>query len=183
LFVVSGRRWSLPKRCDPPNLWTVPRRNPQPVERMAVVPLRGLTKSGIPALHVSARIDAQRMTERATSARRLWRMVAGREWVQPDCHRPQVDAADVRLSRYEEACQCCTRCAVWWYWRGSEPSPSLLSFLGLWWVFAWGSAAGRLGIRRLLRALGVMLRRLIPRKPRALYDTPFVACRNKDSCA
>jgi hypothetical protein len=24
LFVVSGRRWSLPKRCDPPNLWTVP---------------------------------------------------------------------------------------------------------------------------------------------------------------
>jgi hypothetical protein len=94
-------------------------------------------------------------------------------------HKPRVDAADVRLPRYEEARQCCARCAVLRYWRGSEPSPSLLSFLGLWWVFAWGGAAGRLGIRRLLRGLGVMLQRPIPRKSRALYDTFFVACQNQ----
>jgi hypothetical protein len=93
----------------------------------------------------------------------------------------QVDAANGRLSRYKEARQCCTRCAVWRYWRGSEPSPPHLSFLGLWWVFAWGGAAEKLGIRRLLRALGVMFQRLIPRKSRALYDTPFVPRQNKDS--
>ena len=81
-------------------------------------------------------------------------------------HKPLIDAADVGLSRHKEARRCCTRCAAWQYWRGSEPSPPLLFFLGLCWEFAWGGAAGRLRIRRLLRALGVMFQRLIPRKSR-----------------
>jgi hypothetical protein len=93
-------------------------------------------------------------------------------------HKPQIDAADVGLSRHKEVRRCCTRCAAWRYWRGSEPLPPLLSFLGLCWEFAWGGAAGTLRIRRLLRALGVMFQRLIPRKSRALYETHFVPRQN-----